>query len=278
MNGSLAYLYSTRDGSGYTNADGTPFANDINPIYTADRRRDKVRGTLDWDPLDKLSVQFRAEMSEDHYPDNGRPYGLKDGNAQLYAIDTTYTFSDDWQISAWYSRDVTEAKQVGFRAASGGAGDAIKTAQLKDVGDSLGMNLRGKLSSKLETGLGLEWFSSTSSYPQDVTLVGPGTTYPAGATGPLPDIRSDLWRLKLDAKYSLDKRSDLRFDVIYERWHTNDWTWNFANGTPFAYYTGTQGCTGCVGAGYTGVVDGTTVTAKQTQISTFVGMRYIYKF
>jgi len=279
VNGTVAWLHSQRDGSDYIDANGTaPYSNQINPMHIADRIRDKFRLAFDWDPLEQLSLQARADISQDKYPDNGRPYGLKDGSAQLFALDATWTFSDDWQLSAWYSHDVTDARQIGFRQASGGSADAVKTSLLKDTGDSVGMGLRGKLTSKLEGGLGLDWFGSTSSNPQDLTLNGTGTTYPSGASGPLPDARTSLLRLKLDAKYALDKRSDLRFDVVFERWHSDDWTWNNADGTPFAYYSGTQGCTGCSGAGYTGVVDGTTVTAKQTQISTFVGVRYIYKF
>ena len=43
--------------------------------------------------------------------------------------------------------------------------------------------------------------------------------------------------MKLDGKYTVDKVSEVRFDMIHERWKTNDQTWNFADGSPFAYYT-----------------------------------------
>lgn len=278
LNGTLAYLRSDRDGSSYIAANGTlPYSNQINPIHIADRKRDKWRAALDWEPLDKLSLQFRVDYSQDKYPENGRPYGLRDGSAQLYAVDASYAFSEDWQLSAWYSYDLTKARQLGFRQAGTGAANAIKDAHLKDVGDSIGINLRGKLSAKLEASVGLDWFSSTSSYPQDLALLGAGTAYPTGTTGPLPDIENSLLRLKLDANYALDKSSDLSFSLIHERWRTDDWTWNFANGTPFTYFTGNITCTGC-STNPVGVVDGTTVTAKQKQVSNFIGIRYIYKF
>ncbi len=277
LSGSLAYLHSSRDGSTYTDANGTPYANEINPIHIADRNRDKWRAAMDWEPLEKLSMQFRVEHSKDKYPDAGRPYGLKEGTAQLYGVDGSYAFSEDWKLSAWYTNDVTKAEQIGFRAASTGAADAVKNAHLKDVGDSLGINLRGKLSAKIDGGAGVDWYKTTSSYPQDLTLTGAGTDYPTGTTGPLPDIRNNLLRLKLDAKYAFDKNTDLRIDLIHERWHTDDWSWNFADGTPFTYYTGNITCTGC-SLTPVPVVDGTTVTAKQTQKSNFIGLRYIYKF
>lgn len=277
MSGSLAYLHSGRDGSTYTDASGTPYANEINPIHIADRNRDKWRAALDWEPIEKLSMQFRVEHSKDTYPDNGRPYGLKEGTAQLYGVDSSYAFSEDWKLSAWYTYDVTKAEQIGFRAASSGAADAVKSAHLKDVGDSLGINLHGKLSAKIEGGAGIDWYNTTSSYPQDLTILGAGTPYPTGTTGPLPDIRNNLLRIKFDAKYAFDKNTDLRVDLIHERWHTDDWSWNFSDGTPFTYYSGNITCTGC-SLTPVPVVDGTTVTAKQTQKSNFIGLRYIYKF
>ncbi|HSD39216.1 MAG TPA: MtrB/PioB family decaheme-associated outer membrane protein [Rhodocyclaceae bacterium] len=281
VNGAFAYFHSNRDGSEYVDASGTFHANQINPMHIADRVRDKFRVKFNWDPLEKLSLQARVDYSQDTYDDNGRAYGLKEGNSQVYALDAGWTFSDDWQFTAWYSHDVTDARHVSVRADRDNPNpEAIKTANLKDTGDSVGMGLRGKLTSKLEGGLGLDWFGSASHYPQDIDLLGTSGAYPSGAGGALPDVKSTLMRINLNAKYALDKRSDLRFDVIYERWHTNDSTWNFSDGSPFAYYSGTQSCgnnTPC-NNGYTGVVDGTTVTAKETQISTFVGVRYIYKF
>jgi len=280
LNGELAYLRSDRSGSTkyapatYSNT----LNNQINPLNVADRQRDKWRAKLDWDPTDRFSLQFRADLSQDTYPDNGRAYGLKDGSSETYAIDGTFSFSEDWKLSAWYSYDLTKARDISYRSASTGSADAIKETHLKDVGDSLGLSLRGKLTSKLEANLGLDWSRTTSSTPQDFALSGAGTTYPTGSTGPVPDIRTNLLRLKLDAKYSIDKASEVRFDFIHERWHSDNSTLDFANGSPFAYYSGLQTCTGCVGAGYTGVVDGTTVTANATQSSNFVGVRYIYRF
>lgn len=279
LNGNIAYLHSERTGSGYIDANASaPYSNQINPVAIADRNRDKIRTSFDWEATEKLSLELRVDLAQDRYPANGRDYGLKDGSAKIFALDSTYTFSDDWQLNAWYSRDETKAREDGIRVATGGAATALREANLKDIGDSLGISLRGKLSKKIESTLSLDWFKSTSSYPQDLTLTSTGTTYPTGSTGPLPDVHDNLLRLKLDTKYALDKRSDLGFAFIYERWHTDDWSWSFADGSPFAYYSGTQNCAGCTGAGYTGVVDGTTVNAKTTQSSYFFGVRYIYKY
>ncbi|MEC5386130.1 MtrB/PioB family decaheme-associated outer membrane protein [Uliginosibacterium sp. H3] len=279
LNGSFTYFHSDRSGGAFSRADGTaPYSNQINPIHLADRIRDKVRAQLDWDPLEMLSMQFRADFSHDDYPQGDRPYGPRDGSAQTYAVDMSYTFTDDWVLSAWYAYDLSKARSVGYRQASGGSADALRDANLQEKGDSLGATMRVKFSSKIESGFGVDWYSSTNSSSQDLTLLGTGSAYPTGTTGPLSDTRNKLLRLKFDTKYLIDKASDLTFGVVFEQWQTDDWAWNLADGSPFSYYSGTQACTGCTGAGYTGVVDGTTVTAKTKQASTFVGLRYNYKF
>ncbi len=278
LNGTISFLHSDRDGSAYRPANGTlPFSNQINPLHIADRTRNKLRFALDWAPLSQLDVQFRMDESRDKYPDEGRPYGLKDGRATLFAVDASYALSDDWKLSAWYSNDVTKAREVSARAPNGGALDAVKESRIKDVGDSLGVNLRGMVSAKLQLGLGLDWYQTLSSYPQSQALVGAAVAYPAGSAGPLPDVNTNMIRIKFDGKYELDKVSSLGVDFIHERWRSNDWTWNYANGSPFTYFSGGITCTGC-SATPVGVVDGTTVTRKSTQVANFIGIRYNYKF
>jgi hypothetical protein len=108
---------------------------------------------------------------------------------------------------------------------------------------------------------------NVNNYPESLTLTGPGTPYPTAgavvAVGPLPNITNKLTRANLYGLYALEKNSELRFDYIYERWQTDDWSWLFANGTPFTYGTTT---------------DGTQVVMAPRQTSNFVGVRYIYRF
>lgn len=278
FSGSVSYLRSDRNGSSYTAAAGTlPYSNQINPLHIADRSRDKWRLAADWTPANDLSLQFRVDQSKDEYPDNGRPYGLKDGDSTAYAVDGNYDISKRWKLAAWYSREKSSAREVSYRQAGAPVADAIKESRLSETSDGFGFNLRATATAKLEIGAGFEWFKSVSRYPQTVSTVEAGTAYPAGAVGPLPEIDSKLARFKLDAKYDLDKASALRFEFVHERWQTDDWSWNFANGSPFTYFSGNQTCTGC-SVTPVGLVDGTRVTGSSTQTANFIGMRYIYKF
>jgi MtrB/PioB family decaheme-associated outer membrane protein len=257
MGGSLAYIYSDRTGSDYITAGvgpgGAP-SDLINPINIADRERNKWRVALDWTPVERVSVQFIYENSRDDYDHStARPFGLHDGKAELYALDVSYQLNDDWQMSAWYSKDFTKAVQVAQRASPA----AIKEAHLTDRGDTVGLSMKGMLTSKLRVGADLNWSAQRSKYDETIT---PTAVSDLPST---PTIENELTTLKLFAQYALQRNSELRFDFIHERWTTDDWTWQFANGSPFIYGTTT---------------DGTVVTAKDKQTSNFIGARYIYKF
>ncbi len=256
VNGSVTYLNSSRTGSSYVssaNGPGGAASNLINPINIADRKRNKVRISVDWALLENLSLQFNVEEARDDYAFNN-DYGVRNGAAKLYGLDATYTLNDKWKMNAWYSYDNNQAKQLNTRAAN-----SIKDNTLQDTGHSLGLGARGDIFWNTKVGADLQWTRTVNKYQQ--TLNAPQT---ASFSGDLPDIENNMIRLKLFSVYAVDKTSDVRFDLIHERWKTNDWSWMFANGsTPFSYGTTT---------------DGTTVTAAQKQISNFVGVRYIYKF
>ncbi len=254
VNGSLAYVHSKRDGSSYV-LPGDPLEDAINPLNIADRKRDKLRAMVDWSPTEKLALQFAVENGKDKYSGQVGPYGLQDGSARLYSADANYAVNADWQIHAWYTRDETKVNQMTVNTAL----LEIARSDLEEVGDSFGLGVSGKVSAKLKLGGDVEQFRSVSKYQQTLQSI--------HNLVPTPDITNTLLRIKLFAQYALTKNSDLRFNLIHEKWSTGDWSWMMfpASGTttPFVYGTTT---------------DGTTVLASPQQNSTFVGVRYIYKF
>jgi MtrB/PioB family decaheme-associated outer membrane protein len=263
VNGSIAYLHSERDGSEFTLTNEPPHTDFINPIHIADRDRDKVRLMLDWAPTEVLNFTFNVEHSQDDYGYTAaRPYGLRDGEATLFSIDAAYSLTDKWQATAWYSRDNTEATQFGFRHAS--PVEAEKQAHLEDVGDTVGLGLRGVLMPRVKVGGEFLYSKNVNRYPETIVPAAPGDLYPPGVVGPLPDITNKLLRLNLFAMYALQKRSELRFDYVHERWRSDDWSWYFADRTtPFTYGATT---------------DGTQVIDPKRQTADFIGVRYIYRF
>lgn len=269
VNGSIAYLRSERDGSPYTLTNEVE-SDGINPIHIADRTRDKVRVMVDWMPSEPLTLTFNVEGAKDEYGFSAtRPYGLRDGKAAIYSVDAAYAITDRWQLSAWYTRDNTKATQFGQRAATTGAGSAEKEAHLEDIGDSLGVALRGRLMPNLRVGVDALYSKNVNKYPETVTLDGvtAGAQFPTSGgqtvVGPLPDIENVITRVKLYAVFAMQKNTDIRFDYIHERWKTDDWSWMFANGSTFTYGTTT---------------DGTQVIQAPKQTADFIGVRYIHRF
>ena len=266
LNGRVVYAHSKRDGSDFTRGN-EPQVDLINPMYLADRDRDKIKFVLDWAVSQPLALTFNVEYAKDKYgTSEARPYGLTDGSAALFSLDAAYTVAENWQVTAFYTRDQSKATQVGQRNANGGAGEAVKEADLQDTGDTFGIGLRGQAMPKLKVGADLLYQKNVNKYPESITLTGPGTLFPvSGAvTGtPLPDITNTLKRLKLNAIYAMEKNSELRFEYTHELWKTNDWSWMFADGTPFTYGTTT---------------DGTQVVQAPKQNADWFGVRYIYRF
>lgn len=254
LNGSIAYLRSDRNGSLRTNstvagANGAT-QNLYNPMHISDRIRDKLRVKLDWDPLEKLSFQFAVEGARDDYGPDNNPYGLIDGKAWLYSVDANYVVNDDWKLTGWLSREDTRSRQQV-------ASTPINDIRLGEVSNALGLGLLGKLTSKLHFGTNIEWQRSITKHDQS----GPFTA----TFRPLADIENKVTRLKLNGTYAIRKNADIRVDFIHEHWYSDDWTWNFAGGSPYAFGTA---------AG----IDGTTVLVKPNQVSNFAAIRYIYKF
>jgi hypothetical protein len=263
LNGSLTYSYSDRDGGRYDkpNDAGNPGENRINPVNIADRKRNKIRGVVDWAPIDKFTLTLTGEYAHDDY--SGLPFGLEKGKAYAIGLDGSYQLSADWSLNAWVSFDQTKANET-TQNMNGVVVQAIKDNDLKENGTSFGVGVRG-LIEKMKVGADLERFRSVNKYDQNLNVLTAGGVLNAQLV-PTPDITNKMLRLKAFAQYPIQKNADLRFNFIYEKWHTDDWTWMMlpASGPqPLAYGTTT---------------DGTTVFADQKQRSVWGGVRYTYRF
>jgi MtrB/PioB family decaheme-associated outer membrane protein len=263
LNGRIAYAHSKRDGSNFT-ATNESQSDMINPINIADRTRDKLKLMLDWAPLEALTLTFNVEYAKDDYGfSDARPFGLRDGTASLFSLDAAYSINDNWQVTGFYTRDNATATQIGQRSPNGGAIDTLKSAELEDTGDTLGVGLRGALAPKVKAGLDVLYSKNVNRYPETVTALGASTPYAAGTVGPLPDITNTLKRLNLYAIYAMRKNSELRFEYTHELWKAQDWSWMFSDGTPYTYGSTT---------------DGTQVAQPAKQSADWFGVRYIYRF
>jgi MtrB/PioB family decaheme-associated outer membrane protein len=264
--GAIAYIYSQRDGSSFdTNVlYGAPpptfvpiGSNSIAPLHLADRDRSRLRFSLNWAPIEPLSVTFFVDVAKDDYGTRSGGLGLQDGKFQNYSIDASYAFTPDWQVTAWYSYNTTSADQKTCQSAAavGGvcpanAANPIWQANLSNTSNAVGLGLRGKPWSGTEIGADFQYQSLVDKYEQ--FAVTPSTS---AAVEPIPDIDTKLTTFKLWATYALAKNSGIRLDYIFDRFDTNDWTW-----TTWVYS------------------DGTTITQEPRQTVNFLGLSYYYRF
>ena len=248
VTGALAYVHSDRGGSDFLTTvlnNGTAGSNLIAPIHLADRKRDKVRLSVNWTPTERLGLQFMLEEAQDKYgARQALGLGPQKGKAQNYSLDASYTFSEAWQGTAWASHNDNRMDQT---SAVGASAAQIWAAALRNRGDAFGLGVQGKPNARLELGADLSHSNITDEYRQQAVT---GT-----ARTSLPEVSTKLTSLKLFGKYALQKNAGLRLDYIYDRFSTNDWTW-----TTWTY------------------TDGTTLTQNPTQTTNFLGISYYYKW
>ncbi len=252
VTGALAYIYSDRDGSDWvttTQTSGALGSNLIAPIHLADRQRDKVRLSINWMPIDALTLNLLVDQSKDDYDTHpGSTLGPMSGRATNVSIDADYVFNDSWRANAWYSRNDTKAEQrtcVGASAA-GVCGAPTWSANLENSSDSFGLGLHAKPLEKLDIGMDASYSKIQDQYDLKTVVGAPITS--------LPDISTKLTRVNLFGKYALQKNAGVRLDYIYDRYSTDDWTWS-----TWMYADGTR-------------------ISNPSQHVNFVGVSYFYKF
>jgi hypothetical protein len=78
----------------------------------ADRNRNKVRGSVNWDASDKLSLQGGLDYNKDDY--NNSVYGLK--NAQTWALNLegSYVINADFTAQAFYTYEDIQSQSAGI--------------------------------------------------------------------------------------------------------------------------------------------------------------------
>lgn len=265
LNGSLTYLQSDRDGSRFSSSTSTQAGTQfVSPVNAADRERQKLRLSIDWAPIEKLDLQFNFETAQDNYGTNAQSHGLHEGEAKLYNLDASYQLNDSWQLTGWYSYNTNDAHFI--NAGPGTTVTLISNQNVKkqnDIGEAFGLNLVGKLTGQAKVGAELTWSKDTTEFDQRNSNGTPIRNF-LNLAVVAPDIYSKALRLNLFADYAVQKNADLRFNLIHEKWETDDWQWKYSTGLPFQYGNATT--------------DGTTVISKPKQDATFVGVRYVYKF
>jgi MtrB/PioB family decaheme-associated outer membrane protein len=216
----------------------------------ADRRRDKGKLYVTWQPTDSLTLQFNAEAGKDKFSAPS-DQGLRNTKMELFSIDAGYTISDAWSLTGYAS----QGKQKLNQAKPGGY-----ILSFDNTSTTFGLGVSGKPSEKLSLGGELSYINDKNVYSQGLdALAHPSSVILLAASGGLPDILFRRTELKLFGKYSLSERSALRLDAVYQQAKFNDWAYEYA-GVPYTFS------------------DNTTAKLKQSQDAGFLGISYIYSW
>jgi MtrB/PioB family decaheme-associated outer membrane protein len=231
----------------------------------ADRTRDKVRGALDWQATEALSLQASLDFNNDNYSHS--VYGLQKARSWAFNLDGTLALGEDTDFTAYlshedqrgrsagnsYTANSTAANVGGFTAITGGCFATIAlrnasnkvdpclnwTADMRDQVDTLGFAFtqKGLLQHKLELRAGLNYTRARStndvaggSYANNPFAV---TGAPAGTVAalfinatPLPLVSTRTAELKLDARYAYSESTQIRIGYAYQRLRSTDWAYD----------------------------------------------------
>jgi MtrB/PioB family decaheme-associated outer membrane protein len=220
------------------------------PFNLTDRKRNAVKASADWLPIERLSLQFLAQAAHDNYNPPSEN-GLRNGSMTLYSVDATYTLTERWSLSGYGS----VAQQT-----MGEADRANYVADTTNRNTAYGVKLTGKPTGVLEVGASITRVFDNTHYAlsKDYTIAATNPVALQNAVG-LPDVTFSDTRYGAYASYALNKKADVRFDVTRISVRLDEWTWGY-NGVPWIFS------------------DGTTVSINPRQQITFASARFIYKF
>jgi len=228
----------------------TGFSTAIFMPTLADRERDSVKLLGDWQPTEKLQLQFSAQAGRDRFSAPSA-YGVRSSGMNHYSLDASYALTEAWNLNAYASYGTERLRQSR-------PGGYILTFDNTSAG--LGIGFAGKPQAKLEVGGGLSFVDDKNVYAQALDATADaGSVALLAATGGLPNIEFRQATLKLFGKYEIDARSDLWLDFVHQRSKWTDWAWSY-NGVPFAYS------------------DGSVVNQSTRRNVTFIGLRYTFRW
>jgi len=223
----------------------------MTPFTMKDNQAQKIRWNANWEPFDRLSVQAFYDINHVDYEAPTTTTGLVWTRGNNFTLDATYTISENWKASAYYTNG-------GNKMFMGHSTDYDGTVW--DRSQTFGAGFQGTPTTKLTLGGDLTYLHDLLKYGMTPDVQASGTTLAALAqSNTLPDVKYELLRINLYGAYMIDKASSVRLDYTYNRTFFNEWTYGYA-GVPFLYS------------------DNTTLGAKQTQSVNVFSARYIYKF
>jgi hypothetical protein len=91
----------------------------------ANRQRNRLRGSLNWQANDRFSLQTSADYRRDKYPDNA--YGLQDNKSWSLNLDGDFQATSTLSVNGFYSHDDQRSDVAGNSASNGSVSAVTST-------------------------------------------------------------------------------------------------------------------------------------------------------
>ena len=219
---------------GITGLNGGEFIG-FNPFFEASRKQNQVKGGANWEATDALSLGVNGRFTDDNY---GTQFGMQKGQSWSLNLDGTFRYSEIGTFTAYVTqqqrtREMTnEARSpVSAPTATVPAG-ATWNNKLKDADTTFGVNAKqgGLMGGRLELLGDLVFSTAKTSYNTTLNydlLSGPPCSDPSIFTCvALPDIKNDLFAVKVSGAYAVAKATKVKLGYLYQRLKSDDFYYN----------------------------------------------------
>jgi len=245
VTGRIGYVNGNRTNSTYTNSPylGAGLAPDtLTRFMYADRKRDKLRASVNWQANDALDFTVGYDYNKDRfklgenpagitalYPAGGQPIGLSNAKTDAFNLDASYRATEQVFFNVFYSHENVSSLLVANVNPAGAAGfsDPSWSADMKEKVDTYGVSVK-LLQVASRWDLGGDYIRSHATSPYALTAglgaVSTAATYNgiAGTFSDFPNTFSTSDTLRFSAKYSIDKKSAIRFSYGFQKLSSAD--------------------------------------------------------
>ena len=243
--GWVRYQHSMRRGSAYVS--NQPLLTGHNPAYIADitinnpdelyendplmrkyhiadRNRDQVAAAVNFYPSDVVSVTLSGQYNNDDFLNTQD--GLQESKNGNVSLDGAYTPNNKISFHAYVTYENYDYKQRGFYHPGFAGALTPTTDRIAQFGDNWWTQ---RTKDDIYTGgAGVDWtvikdkFKVSADFlaSHAITKTTPNSD---GLTFlPLPDLKSDLYRINVTAEYNIRENMGVRFRYLFERFDSSD--------------------------------------------------------
>jgi len=274
LTGRLSYVYSERRVKEYEQGNPQPTSpppplpaadpalTGFEQFFLADRNRQKLRGLVDYQASDALSLQGAVDFNRDSYPSS--QFGLKKSESWQLTLDAAYAANENLAINGFYTYESLKTQEDSLAIARG-LTTTILVPHVSGPPCAPYTNVANTLPADYFTDPCRQWseeqadhvhtlgvgFKYTGLLSGRLVLLGDvnyarartpinvsgGTYYntgiPSSPTGnvfvaaqPFPDITSEMTDLRLTGIYAVDRASAIRVAYWYRHLKSADWAYD----------------------------------------------------